>query len=241
DLEGGPREQAEVLIVRDSSPPPTVAPKVLLGSRPSATGLLRFSAKGAPEAERPGLFREFFERLGVRYDATPTDDPIEIALTLQGLPGIQFLSAKLQGARYRRTRESNDPTEDVGLVVNAGGPHLISQRGREVVLEDGDATLVSLTEALDTTHRPPGDMLVLRVPRPQLAPRLAQAQDCVLRRIPYGTSALVLLTDYVKVAWREQTLADRALQGLIAPHIYDLIAVAVGATRDAMHAAQDGG
>ena len=227
--------------MRDSSPPPTVTPKVLLGSRPSAIGMLRFSAKSAPEPERLMLFREFFERLGVRYDATPVDDLIEIDLTLQGLPGIQLLSGKLQGARYRRMRESGDPTEDVGLVVNAGGPHLISQRGREVVLGDGDATLVSLTEPLDTTHRPPGDMLVLRVPRPQLAPRLADAQDCVLRRIPYGTPALGLMTDYVNVAWQEQTLADGDLQRVLVPHLYDLMAVAIGATRDAMHMAQDRG
>jgi AraC-like DNA-binding protein len=227
--------------MHDSSPPPIVKPRVPLGSRPSAIVMLHFSAKSAPEPERPVLFREFFERLGVRYDATPVDDPIEIDLTLQGLPGIQLLSGKLQGARYRRTRESGDPTEDVGFVVNAGGPHLISQRGREVVLGDGDATLVSLSEPLDTTHRPPGHMLVLRVPKPQLASRLADVQDCVLRRIPYGTPALGLLKDYVNVAWQEPTLADGDLQRVLVPHLYDLMAVAIGTTRDAVYMAQGRG
>ena len=213
-----------------------------MGSRPSAAAVLRCSAKSAPEHKRPELLREFFERLGVRYDAAPVgDDPIEIDLTLQALPGIQILSGKLQGARYRRARENSDPTEDVGLVVNSRGPHLITQRGREIMLGDGDATLVSLTEPLETTHRPPGDMLVLRVPRPALAPHLADARDCILRPIPCGTPALGLLTGYVNIAWQDQALADRNLQPLLVPHLYDLLVVTIGATRDAAHAAHDRG
>jgi AraC-like DNA-binding protein len=165
------------------------------------------------------------------------DDPIEIDLTLRVLPGIQLLSGKLQGARYTRVRESSDPTEDVGLVVNSRGPHLISQRGCEIMLGDGDATVVSLTEPLDTLHRPPGDMLVLRVPKPALAAHLVDAQDCILRRIPRGTAALGLLTGYVDIACQEQAVADPDLQRLFVPHLYDLMAVTIGATRDATYMA----
>src|SRR3977135_2283587 len=97
---------------------PSPARGILLGSRPSAAGMLHLSAGDVPEFERPELLREFFDRLGVRYDAELMGhDPIEIDLTLQGLPGLQLLSGKLQGARFRRTRENTDPTEDVGLVV----------------------------------------------------------------------------------------------------------------------------
>lgn len=146
---------------------PSSAPGMFLGSRPSVAGTLRLSANDAPEYQRPTLLREFFERLGVRYDIEPAGgDPIEIDLTLQGLPGLQLLSGRMQGARFRRTRESSDPTDDVCLMVNPGGPHLISQRGREIVLEDGEATLLSLNERLDSTHRSPGDFLVLLFPGP---------------------------------------------------------------------------
>jgi AraC-like DNA-binding protein len=188
------------------------------------------------------LLRAFFERLGVRYDSAPAGNhPIEIDLRLQGLPGLQLLSGRLQGAQYRRIRENNDPTEDVGLIVNPGGAHLISQRGRDIVLGDGEATLVSLSEPLDTTHHPPGRLLVLRCPRPQLAPRLAGAQDCILRRIPRCTPALGLLSGYVKIARQEQTLADPDLQQMIVSHFYDLMAATVGATRDAAEMAQGRG
>lgn len=215
---------------------------VLLGSRPSSAPMLRLSADGLPEYERPALLREFFSHLGVRYDAELVGgDPIEIDLTLQGLPGLQILSGKLHGARFHRTRENNDPTEDVGIVVNFGSRHLMAHRGREIVLGDGEATLISLTDPLMTVNRPPGDILVLRFPKPELAPRLSGVEDCFLRRIPHESMALKLLTNYVNVASQEPALADQDLQRVVVSHLYDLTAVAIGATRDAAELARGRG
>jgi AraC-like DNA-binding protein len=204
--------------------------------------MLRISLADTPEYQRPARFREFFERLGVRYDAERViDDPVEIDLTLQGLPGLQFLSGQMQGVSWRRTCTSTDPTEDVGLIVNPKGRHLICQAGREVVLGDGEATLVSLSDPMVSTPRPPGGLLVLRVPMPRLAPRLSNAHDCFARRIPYGTPALGLLTNYANMARQEQALADPDLQPLLVSHLYDLMAVSIGATRDATEMAQGRG
>lgn len=221
---------------------PSPAAGVLLGSRPAAAGTLHLATDSAPERERPALLQEFFQRLGIRYDvARVGDDPIEIDLTLQAFPGLQLLSGRIQGARYRRTRENNDPTEDVGLLVNPTGSHLLLQRGRELLLGEGDATLISLTDSLDTVNHAPGNLLVLRFPRPQLAPRLAGAQDCFLRPIARTTPALRLLTDYVNIVRQEQPQANWDLQNLLVSHLYDLTAVAIGATRDATEIARGGG
>jgi len=212
------------------------------GPRPSAPQVLRLDTNDAPEHARADLLREFFQRLGVRYEVAATGrEPIKIDLTLRRLPGLQFSSGTLQGASYRRTRETNDPTEDVGFVLNPRGSLFVSQCGREIELGAGDATLVSFTEALDTVHRAPGDMLVLRFPRPQLAPRLANLHDSMLRRIPHGTVALRMVTDYVNIASRKETLVDDELQKLVVSHIFDLVAVTAGATRDAAEIAQGGG
>lgn len=220
-----------------------VTPELRLGSRPSTTGMLRLLLEDTPEDKRPARLREFFEPLGVRYDAERAGDyaPVEIDLTLQGLPGIQFLSGRMQGARYRRTCASTDPTEDVGLVVNPHGGLLLAQRGRELALGDGEATLISLGESLDATHLPPGGLLVLRVPGPRLVPRLTGAQDSFMRRIPRGSTSLHLLSDYVDLARQAPTFANPDLQSLVVSHLYDLIAVTVGATRDATEMAKGGG
>jgi hypothetical protein len=49
------------------------------------------------------------------------------------------------------------------------------------------------------------------------------------------------LRDYVSIAGREPTVANRDLQGVFVSHLYDLLAVTVGATRDATEMAQRGG
>jgi len=220
---------------------PSTAPGLQLGSRPSTTGMLHLALGDVPERDRPSRLNEFFAPLGECYDAERIGEyPINVDVTLLGLPGIQLLSGQLQGARYRRIRQSNDPTDDVGLIMNPRGRLLIGQRGREMALDDGDAVLVSLTEPLELMHRAPGDLLVVRCPRPQIASRLA-GQDCFMRGIAQGSPALGLLTDYAKVACAKQTLADIVLQQRVVSHLYDLMAVTMGATRDAMHVAQGGG
>src|SRR4029078_3243214 len=160
-------------------------PRVLPGSRRSMPETLRLTVNDAPERERLELHREFFKRQGVRYGSSATGtEPIGVDLTLQMLPGLQSSSGTLQGARFHRTRENSDPTEDVGLIINRGGGFHIGQCGRDIGLDAGEATLVSLTETLDTVHR--GDILILRFPRPKLAHRFAAGAEFEALRFIYG-------------------------------------------------------
>src|SRR4051812_20627905 len=111
-----------------SSPAPDVRP----GSRPSMPQTLRLTVNDAPERERLELHREFFRRMGVRFGSAATGtEPIGVDLTLRRLPGLQFSSGTLKGARHHRSRDSNDPTEDVGLMISREGEFLLGQRGRE--------------------------------------------------------------------------------------------------------------
>jgi transcriptional regulator GlxA family with amidase domain len=50
-----------------------------------------------------------------------------------------------------------------------------------------------------------------------------------------------MVTDYVNFASRKATRIDDALQQLVVSHIYDLVALAAGATRDAAESAQGRG
>lgn len=215
--------------MREGSPH---ASALMAGSRPAPANMVRLLTAHAPERKRPELLRSFFARLGVRYDIDLFDEStFEIELALQALPGLQILSGHMQGALFRRTREDSDPTEDVGLLVNSGAERMLRQNGKESVIARGEATLISLTDALETANRPPGGLLVLRFPRPQLSPRLLATQDCFLRTIPRQTAALTLLTSYLSAA-RESSQNDPDLQHAVVSHIYDLAALAIGATRD---------
>jgi AraC-like DNA-binding protein len=225
----------------ESTLPSSILEK-LIGSQPSS-GPIRLSLSDLPEPARPGIYREFFQRSVHRLDIEPMRDvPFDADVMVQALTDLHLFSGRLHGSRNRRTRELlADGNDDVVLMVNLAGPYLVSQGKQEIVLGDGDATLVSLAELCRFAHRPPGGVIALRMSRERLAPLMTRPEDCFLRPIPHGTHALKLLTDYVNVAWGKHPIASRDLQHLFVTHVYDLAAVALGATGDAADAARGRG
>jgi len=201
-----------------------------------APGSIRFSLEGVPEHERLPVFREVFGRTVLKYDLEPLPDvPFHVDLKVQALPGLAIMSGRLHGSLDRRTRETlaAEPTDDIGMIVNLSGPHRITQGQQELVLGDGDATLVSLGDVCSFTHLPPGDILALRVPRKQFAPLVTGVDDRCLRCIPNGTPALRLLIDYIKLVQNDEKAMAPELQHLVVGHVHDLMAATVGTTRDA--------
>ena len=198
-----------------------------------------------PERERPAVFREFFGREVLKYELERVPDiPFDVDLKFQALPGLTMMWGRAHGSRNQRTRETltADATDDIGMIVNLSGPHRITHGQHEFVLGDGDATLVSMADVCSFTHRPPGDILALRVP-----PGAVRAARERRRR-------LLLAPNTERHAGAET--ADRLRQDrpgrarrsraptcstLVVAHIYDLMAAAIGATRDAAEVAQGRG
>lgn len=217
--------------MRDVSKTPSLA--TLIGG---ASAPIRFSLDGVPERERASVFREFFGREILKYDLERLPDlPFHVDVELQAMPGLLMMSGRSHGSCNRRTRETlaADPTDDIGMIINLAGRHRIVHGGRELVLDDGEAALVSLQDACSFTHLPPGDVLALRVPRKPFAPLVTRVDDCCFRRIPQHTPALRLLIDYVKMVQGGTGAATADLRHLVVNHVYDLMALAAGATREA--------
>src|SRR5262249_40795615 len=213
------------------------------GTKPVGLAPVRLSLDDAPERDRPAIYREFFGRKMFRLAVQPLRDvPFEVDVTLQNLPDLKVLSGRVHGSCNRRTREMlTDGADDCSLLINLGGPYIISQGDRELMLGDGEATFVSEAEPASFTHYPPGDVLALRVPRAAFARYVTGIEDCFLRRIPSDTPALRLLRQYIEIVRNGQNLANCELQHVVVAHVYDLMAVAIGATPNAAHAAQDHG
>ena len=239
------RSPSPGLPVRDLNELPRIDPEVLLAveTPPPPPGPMRLSLAAAPERARVTMLRECFARIGFRYEMDRLSDiPFEADLALNMLPDVLIMTGKLHGSRNRRTRElvEGDP-DDVALLVNLHGAHLIEQDGKEVVLGDGEAVLVSSADPSSFTHKPPGDILGLRVPRSRLAPLLKNSEASFMRKIPRETAAIGLLRTYVGLTWDEGVAKSPELQHVMASHIYDLMAVAIGATRDAEAVAEVSG
>lgn len=226
----------------ESTRPPLMTPAGL-GRQTPESGPLRFSLRDATEQERDYLYRVFFGQSVMRYEVEPSSSiPLDIDVTVQMLPGLLTATGKMHGSENRRTRESlADGLDDFAMAVNLGGRYVVRQGKEEIELNHGEATLLSLGRTCELIHCPPGGLLGMRFPRSQIMTRIADADERCMRRIGAGTEALRLLTDYVGIAQQHDVIASFELQQLFTDHVYDLIALSVGATRNAGEEAQGRG
>jgi AraC-like DNA-binding protein len=117
---------------------------------------------------------------------------------------------------------------------------VVSRRG-ETTLRDGDAMLLSYS-AGRTINRPGlVDHRVIRLPRASLRPLVRNIDDAVLRPIPRGTGMLNLLRGYADALFDDPAVAAPQMRQLIVAQLCDLIAVTLGATRDAAAVAEGRG
>jgi len=204
---------------------------------------MRISLGGVPARERPSLFREVLGHKSTYEPEFLPGVPLELDFEFQTLPGLMMMQGRVHGIRTSRSRAAiaADATDDIDLLVNLNGRLQVTHGDREVVLAEGEAALVSLADVYSFVHQSPGGVIALRISCSQFAPLVTGVHDLCYRPIPGDTPALKLLIDYLKVARDSQRIACLDLQRAFVRHIHDLMALAVGATRDAAEAAQAGG
>jgi AraC-like DNA-binding protein len=125
--------------------------------------------------------------------------------------------------------------------VNLRGVHRIEQRNQDIVLGEGEAALTSCSDVSTIVHGGESEMLVLRLPKAGLAPLVDRLDDGGARRIPGEVPALRLLRSYLTLAWDDQTQAGPDLQRSVVTHVYDLLALMMGAGRDTAAIAESRG
>src|SRR5258708_26033410 len=203
----------------------------------STTGdlaVVRFSTGDVPERDRLAMWREVLGRQLLRLDFEPLSHrAFRGDVCLRALHGLRVMSGSSSSCRIARRRELvTDATSDVRLAVNCASVQTLMQRGREIAQAPGDATLVSCGECF-TAVRSPGRVLGLHIPFAALAALVSNLEDAIMRPIPRDTPALRLLTSYVDILENKDALATPELRHIVAIHVHDLVALAIGATRDA--------
>lgn len=218
------------------------------GAKPIASPLAagrptRISFDGVPASKRPLLIREVLAHNSTYEPELLPDVPLELDFEFQALPGLMVMQGRVQGIRTSRSRANiaADTTDDIDLFVNLSGQLQVTHKDREIVLAEGEAALVSLADVYSFVHLSQGDLIALRIPRGQFAPLVTGVHDLCYRPISGGTPALKLLIDYLKIARDSQRIGCPELQRAFVRHIHDLMALAVGAARDAAETARAGG
>jgi AraC-like DNA-binding protein len=197
---------------------------------------LHFSTDTLPASDRIAVWREVYGQAILRLDIEPLRDrQFRADIRLHALPGLGLASGVIYGACDQRTRALvADGNDDLGIAIHWGGATTAAQCGREATLGDGGAVLMSCGDPGTVTRPSPCRYLGLRFPRHALARRVPGIEDLLAVPIPRGSPGLRLLQTYVtSLVGNDEVLAAPTLHGIIVDHVYDLVAVALGAAPDA--------
>jgi AraC-like DNA-binding protein len=165
-----------------------------------------------------------------------------IDFTLRKFADLGLLSGTVQGVRHEHTRrDSGDGDDDFSFHINVSGDSQVVGHPGETMLRDGDAMLLRYSVARTISRPQPVDHRVIRLPRAVLSPLVHNIDDAVLVAIPRGTGMLSLLKGYVDTVFADPALAMTDMRRLVVAQLCDLVAVMLGATRDAAAVAEGRG
>lgn len=204
----------------------------------------RFSTAQLRERDRMAIWRDLCARKVMRLEMEGVPGAAFHAdIAVRSLPGLTTVTGNFSAIRLRRTRELlADSNDDPVLVVSRSGLAVTSQLGRELTLGGGDAVLMTSQEVARFTYQPAGAQhIVLRMRRADVAELVTGVEDLAMRLIPRDNEALRLLTSYVGVLNEKHALATPELRRLVVAHVQDLVALTLGATRDASAVAEGRG
>lgn len=189
------------------------------------------STGGLSPSHGLSTLRELFDsKVQLRLAADP-DQQVEARMTVHGLPGLRHarMVSRMNVSLERPRQMLSDREDDICLIISAGGPVAIAQRNRESLANDGDAVLLVYREPAILRFEAMNYRAV-RVPHDALAPLTRGVAADAGRRIRRDTPALALLDAYLGSL--PTLIADPQLNGLVATHVYDLMALAIGASRE---------
>jgi len=198
-----------------------------------APRIVEFSTDGIPERDRIAVWREHYGHVMMRVDIEPAPDRVfEAKNRCLSLPGLQLIEGCSSPARIsRHGAYLDDGNDDVVLAINRSGSVLVSSHGREQILGDGEAIVLSGAEAGSFHRTSFGHAFGLRVPRVMFEETVVSVDDALMRPIPANRGALRLMEDYAIWLFKSGDV-DPQLLNLSVRHIQDLLALTIGPTSD---------
>jgi len=118
---------------------------------------------------------------------------------------------------------------------------IYKQLGREGSVHPGEAVVVSNSDARRSVFLSGGRAFGLTVSRKLLATMVPGLEDMFARPLSNNTEALRLLTSYIGTLEQDGELSTPELRRIVVTHVHDLMALAIGASRDAAHVAMGRG
>ena len=202
------------------------------------TGYARFVTNTSRQKRDCAEYLDLLRRMIMDFDVV--GDRFFADSTVVSLPGVRIINSHSSGFRTERTRAMAQDSDDRALYMCLEGGARISHRGQDIVLQAGETTLLSSSDPL-RIERNHSRQIIVAVPRGMLRDSVANADAALMCRMDAAPEPLRLLRKYIEAFTDSPGLVGPDYSGLIASQIQDLMAVTLGATRDAAETANGRG
>ncbi len=202
-----------------------------------------FSTADYSPHEATTAFQELFGRAVMHMNVTPLSERFQATAKLSCWPGFGAVYASATASHQSNAKEliASDDVSFGRVMPGGNGRWGASQLGRQVELSRGDGLLLNNGELGNVTLPSDFEYVVLGIPRSLIEPLVPDLDALFARRVPAETAELKLLSRYLLLAQDETLLATPELQNIFTKHVVDLLALCLGATRDAAELAKSRG
>jgi AraC-like DNA-binding protein len=194
----------------------------------------RFSTDSYPTHERVAAWSEAIGRhCGVRIDVNPRSaEDFWSNAKIARLSALGLVEGSTSPVRQGNARGLivNDDVTFVGVMTSRWAA---SQLDRSLELHPGDWSLLSNNDVSEITIPEACRYLAFSVPRAAIKPLVPNIGETFARRIPASSPALQMLVRYLDLAQRDNIVTTPELAAAFTDHVCDLLALALGPTRDA--------
>ncbi|MER8378267.1 AraC family transcriptional regulator [Mesorhizobium sp. M0142] len=206
----------------------------------NATTSFRLMTDAFPEQDRVEVMRQVYGRTVLKVDLDPLA-PTHVDMKVRALPGLGIATGTSSEFRAHHSMPLID-SDDLILLAALDGASVMKHRGREEPIGNGRALMMSGEEVGLNLIQPGGMRFVnMSFSLRQLSPLIGDPASVLMQPLPTTSGAMRLLLDYVQsIQDADDALTPETWQ-LAATHIFDLAALAMGATRDAAEIARGRG
>jgi AraC-like DNA-binding protein len=201
-----------------------------------------FSTDSFPAHERIDAWSEALGRhCGARIDVKPRSaEEFRSNAKIARSSNFGLIEGSTSPIRQESSRSSvvNDDVTFCSVTTSRWGA---SQFGRSPDLHPGDWTLMSNSDVNVITVPEQGRHLGFTVPRAAIILLVPDIGATFARRIPASSPALQMLVRYLDLVRRDNVVTTPELGAAFTDHVCDLLAVALGPTRDAAEQARTRG
>ena len=201
----------------------------------------RFSTASYRPHERLAVWREVYGRTVAHIDITPrTAEGFRASATVARSSALGVIHASTS-ANHGATSRELIVNDDVSFVVGVTSRWAASQLGRSTDLRPGDGVLMSNGDLGAITLSDDCRYAAFCVPRSAIEPLVPDIGAAFARRVPASNRALRMLQGYLELARGEHVVSTPELTAAYTNHLCDLLALTLGATRDAAELATSRG